>query len=524
MCFSRKILYTDPEKPQKRVVSVNVVVHLIEKEIGGKTMSNNSAEEKATKNVELTLQNGIIGFILPIATVLILVLTGSSILFALLAANIVVAAYSLILGIPWQQVEGSIIKGATGVFTAVLIMMMVGIITGVWMISGSVPTLLYYGLKTISPAVFLPLSFILCILTALATGTSWGTAATMGVALIGVSAGLGIPLPVTAGCIISGAVVGDKLSPLSDTTLLASASTKTYLYDHIVSMFYTTVPVGLVALIIYTVIGLKYAKASTASFESINVLLTGIDSTFNTSVLVLIPPILVLVLSMKKVPALIVFSISIVVSIIWAMLFQGAGFNEIIEVAVNGFTSNTGIESLDNLLTRGGAMSMGFTTFITLMAGMLSGQLDGAGFVGVVMKSFRNLVKSPKGLVFSTLAAVAALMLGGGGQYTALTLPGAVFTDAYKDYDVNSAVLSRSMEDVGTMTECIIPWTTSGVYYPSILGVALTSYMPFAFMAWGSPIIAVINCALGIGLLRATDKVIFRPFLRRSKDAPDAKE
>jgi NhaC family Na+:H+ antiporter len=250
------------------------------------------------KQTNMTLNKALVGFMVPLGVILTLVLTGHDIFIALFVAMVTLVAIGLIFGYKFDFLQNAIMSGGSSVLGAVLIMLMVGILIGVWMSCGSVPAMLYYGLKIIHPKLFLPISFIICVITSMATGTSWGTAGTMGVALMGVAAGIGVPLPLAAGCIVSGAHVGDKLSPLSDTTLLASASTGTKLFDHIVSMLYTTIPGSLICLIAYTIIGWGYGDALLQQnyLSDIETLTSGLAATFNINLLMLIPPLLVIVL------------------------------------------------------------------------------------------------------------------------------------------------------------------------------------------------------------------------------------
>lgn len=465
---------------------------------------------------ELTFSKALIGLLLPVLSIIALVLSGNDIVIALLTANIVAAIFCLVMGFKWQAIEDAMMKGGQMLLGAVLIMILVGITVGTWMASGAIPTLLYFGMKIISPMWFLPVTFILCLLTSLATGTSWGSAGTMGVAMIGVGTGMGIPLPLICGCILSGAVIGDKLSPLSDTTLLASASSGTDLFDHIMSMLYTTVPLGIISIIAYFVCGLKYANAS-MQMENITVLMDGLTSAFNINFLMLIPPIVVLVLSIKRVPAFCSFGLGIILSVIFAIAFQGETLNSVLSAAVGGYTCTSGVEQLDNLLSRGGALGMAQVAFASIMAGMLAGILKHMGILAALLTKLHLIVKSSTSLIVVTVCTCLILMMGGGGQYATLTIPGAAFREFYDDMDVHSGVLSRTMEDVGTMIDCLIPWTVSGIYYSGIFGVATMDYFPFAFMALLSPIFALVNAFLGFGVYYRDDQMAYRPFWRRSK-------
>lgn len=469
--------------------------------------------------VELTFAQAVVGFILPLITILTLVISGVDIMVAMLVAIVVVAVFGLIVGFKWQDVEDAIIDGGKNVLGAVLIMIMVGMLIGIWMSSGTVPSMLYFGLKLINSTFFLPFTLVICVITSLVTGTSWGTAGTVGIALVGVASGLGIPLPIVVGCILSGAIIGDKLSPLSDTTLLASASSGTKLFDHIISMLYTTVPLFIISFIAYGIIGINYAKAN-ADLSNVQVLLNGLDSGFNINLLMLVPLVLVIVLSAKRVPSIAVFGVGIIFSVIWAVIFQDTTIKEVLSVAINGFVSKTGVESLDNLLSRGGAMSMAYIIFTAMMAGMFAGVLRNLNILSTIMNKVMNRIHSAKTLIITTAGTCIALMLGGGGQYTTLTLPGAAFREAYDELDVHSAVLSRTMEDVGTMIDCIIPWTVSGVFYSGLFDVPVMEYFPFVFMALLSPLTSIFNAVVGLGVYYKNDEIKYRPFWRRSKNKP----
>lgn len=462
----------------------------------------------------LTFGQALSGFILPLIAVISLVLTGNNIVIALFAAVLVESFYCLFRGFKWSQIEDALIQGGSGMLGAILIMILVGIMIAVWMASGTIPSLLYYGMKIISPSIFLPVTFLLCMLTALATGTSWGSAGTMGIALIGVAAGMGMPLPLAAGAIIAGAIIGDKMSPLSDSVLLASASSGTPVFDLIPCMFYTTVPLGILCFIIYWILGGRYASGS-MDMEAITTLTQGLNSAFHINPVMLVPLIIVLIMSAKKCPGFLTFTCGILTGILLAVLFQGQSLNQVLNYAVNGYVCESGLESLDSLLSRGGALSMGQIVFASLMAGMFSGSLKYLGTLEVLMSKLKLVVKNSTSLVITTVGVCVLLMLGGGGQYSTLTLPGAAFGDFYKEMDVHSAVLGRTMEDVGTMIEPIIPWTVSGIYYSGLFGVTVAEYFPYTIIAFLSPLLAILNAVLGIGIFHCSDQIHYHPFWRR---------
>lgn len=464
---------------------------------------------------KLSFQTALAGFLIPLAAVIFLVISGADIVIALFSAVLIETVFCLVIRVPWEEINDAMMKGGSGMLGAILIMILVGIMVATWMASGTIPALLYYGTKLITPALFLPVTFILCTLAALATGSSWSSAATMGIALLGIAEGMGMPLPLVVGAIISGAIVGDKMSPLSDSVLLASASTETDIFDLIACLMYTTVPLCIVCLVFFGVSGLKYSGAA-INLEGIAALTDGLLASFTINPIMLLPLLIVLVMSLKKCPSFLAFAAGILSSILIAVVFQGEKFMDVLAYAVNGFHIESGVEAVDRLLNRGGALSMGQVVFASMMAGMFSGLLKNLGILEVLMEKLRLVVKTSRSLIISTVCICALLMMGGGGQYTTLTLPGAAFGKFYEDMDIHSSVLGRTLEDIATMLDPIIPWTVSGIYYSGLFNVPVAAYTPFTIIAFLSPVIAIINALFGIGVFRRNDRVRYNPFWRRT--------
>lgn len=458
-----------------------------------------------TKN-QMTASKALQSFLPAFVVMMILLLSGIDIFIALMIAMAIIVIYSLAIGFKWEYLEQALLNGAKSVLPGSVVIILVGALIGVWIACGSVPAMLYYGLKLINPQFFLPIAFILCCITSMATGTCWGTAGTMGVALIGMAAAIGVPLPMAAGAIISGAHFGDKLSPLSDTTVLASTTAKVNLYDHIVSMLYDTVPITVICLVVYTILGFRYGSSS-ATLDEVNVLMSGLKDLFQINVFMLIPPLVTIVLSVKRVPAIAVFSSSIFLAIAWAMIFQGVNLGEVCNIAISGFVCESNVASLSSLLSRGGTTSMVTSVYTALICGMFSGLLGETGVFEALVGALKKIVKTGRGLTTMTTFTCIFLMVSGGSQYTALTLPGAALHDAYEEYDVHPCVLSRTMENSGTLIGSIIPWDVSAVFLASTLGVSLGEYWCYALLPLLSPVMGLINGWFGIGVFHKNDRV-----------------
>ena len=419
------------------------------------------------KKRELSIGLALFGFFAPLVVLLALIFSGVSIMLGLTAAICVEGLFGVWLGHSWEELEESAMKGIGRVNQTVIVMILIGMLIGVWISAGSVQTMLYYGINLITPKLFLPVAFIICVITSLVTGTSWGTAGTMGIALIGVAQGLEIPVEMAAGAIISGALVGDKLSPLSDTTLLASATSGVKLFDHIMSLMYVTVPASIIALITYTLLGMHHGSAE-ADLSAIQVLSDTLQNSCNLNVFMLIPLLFVLVLSAMRKPTIPVFAGGLVLGCVWAMVFQGATLTEVVTAAISGFVSTTGNADVDSLLSRGGALGMAETIFLCIGAGMFSGIFERTGVLSKLMEYLRRVVKSVGGLVFSLTATGVALMFGGAGQSCTLSLPAIAFGDAFDEMDVNRNVMSRTLECTGTVLGSIVPWDASSILYTAI--------------------------------------------------------
>lgn len=410
------------------------------------------------------------------------------------------AAWSLYKG-GFAPIRNAMNAGITRAFSAIYIFILIGVLIAAYIQSGTVAALIYYGLSFISPTVFLPTGLILCSLMSLATGTSWGTVGTAGIVLIGVGSAMNIPLPVVAGMVVSGAVFGDKMSPISDTTNLAAMSAKTDLYTHIKSMLLTTGPAYLIALGLYTYWGLAYSHHAMPQ-ETIQNLLTAIHQTFTINWICLLPLLTLLLLSFKKISAEPAMMLSAIVAVIIALVLQGKALDTVLTALWSGDKPQTGVENLDNLLSRGGIRSMGWTLFLSLQALALGGILAEFGFLRVLIIGIISGVKRRASLVAATIISCIVGNMSMGEAYMSIILGGQLYADAYDEKDIDRSVLSRSLEEGATLSTPLIPWTTGGAFFAATLNVPTLDYLPYAFLNLLNPIIAIVFAYLGIALFR----------------------
>ncbi len=403
----------------------------------------------------------------------------------------VAAVVGLRAGFTWKEIETGMLNGITNSLQAIVILLIIGILIGVWILSGVVPTLLYYGLKILHPSVFLPATLIICSITSLATGSSWGTAGTIGIALIGVGEGLGFPLPIVAGAVLSGAYFGDKMSPLSDTTNMAPGMVGTDLYTHIKHMAYTTGVSYAITLIIEIVLSFFYGGGQ-ANLESVNQILSGIDAQFSVNLLLLIPPAIVMLLAFRRIPAVPGIVIGILSAGILGAIFQGNTFGGLLSAAYGGYTSSSGIEAVDNLLTKGGFESMMYTVSLVICAMMYGGIMEKTNQLRVVVNVILRKAQSTGALITATVMTAIGSNLILCDQYMSIVMTSKMYAQSYKDKGLHPKNLSRAVEDSATVTANLVPWNSGGAYMTATLGVPTIAYLPFNFFCWISPIVSML--------------------------------
>lgn len=456
--------------------------------------------------------------VLPIIAMILLLGVGYAVLglraeVLMLVSAAVAAVIAMYLGYTWDEIMDSIVGKLSKTMPAIFILIIVGFLIGSWMIGGTIPMMVYYGLKVINPSFLVVTAFLVTAVVSVCTGTSWGSAGTIGVALMGIASGLGAPLPIVAGAVVSGAYFGDKMSPLSDTTNLAPIAAGAKLYDHIAHMFWTTGPGFIICVIVYTIVGIKIGGGiDVGTPEKVTTILSTMQDIFHFNPLVVLPILIVLYGSIRKKPTIPVMLISSAVAMFNAVVFQGFKLTQCFEAAISGFSlSMVNIKGFDasaliadipRLLERGGMISMLTTVLIAFCAYGFAGTLAVTGSLDIVLDRIMRSVKNTFGLVFSTIVScITAVFVTSNGQLSIL-LPGEMFRNTYIKRGLEPRNLSRTLEDSATVVEPITPWTAAGVYMATTLGVPTLQYLPWACICYTGVIFALIWAATGIGIMK----------------------
>jgi len=413
-------------------------------------------------------------------------------------------------GYQWHELEGAIIKGISLALGAVLILFAVGSLIGTWLLAGTVPSMIYYGIGLLEPSVFYAACCVICAIVALSIGSSWTVAATIGVALIGVAKGLELSETITAGAIISGAYFGDKMSPLSDTTNLAPAVAGTDLFTHIRYMSISAIPSFVITLIIFVVIGLNQQVVQTSG--NMDLILNGLNDNFNIHWAMLAPLLVTLGLAIKKVPAFPAVCIGALFGGVWAILFQqgtimilAQGETDVVTANVivvwtalfNGISVSTGNSSLDSLLSGGGMSSMLNTVWLIMTAMTFGAVMEKVGLLKKMVQSLLNAVRGTGSLISTTILTAFGTNILTADQYISIVMPGRMFKEEFKQRGLAPENLSRALEDGGTITSPLIPWNTCGAYMHSVLLVNPLDYFMYCFFNLISPILGIIIASIG---------------------------
>lgn len=423
----------------------------------------------------------------------------------LLFAWLIVVPFAYSIDIPFSQLQESAFEMIKRGMEACVILFAVGALTGAWIASGTVPGIIYVGLKIMSPKIFLVSSMILCSIVSLATGTSWGTIATAGIAMMGIGAGLGIPAGMTAGSVICGAFFGDKISPLSDTTIMSSALAGANVFVHIKHMMYTALPSYLVTMVIFLVFGFKYGGGNT-DMSNVNAVLDSINSVFKVGFVVFIPAIVVLVLLVSQRPSITSIMIGAVVGVVIAVLYQGIDIKFAASTLYEGYSGEFGDEFLNKLLNRGGMTSM-FNLVTIMIAGLgLGGMLREAGVLPAIIKSIATKINSTGSLTLATMATSYITLGIGGSMAFCHVMTATIMEPLYVERRLKPENLSRSMEDAGTMGAPLIPWGASSLYCVEMLQTPYLTFVPYCFLSFFHPIVGAIYGFTGFSMFKYSDE------------------
>jgi len=402
-------------------------------------------------------------------------------------------------GFSWQEIEDSIYKGIRLALPAVVIIILVGLAIGSWMGGGVVATMIFYGLKLLSPELFLVSIALMCAVVSIAIGSSWSTMGTIGIAGMGIGISMGIPAPMVAGAVITGAYFGDKMSPLSDTTNLASGLTGTDLFVHIQHMFYTTIPGLLIALGAYWYMSLGFA-ATDAELAKISTTMTVLENSFVISPWLLLVPLTVIVMVARKIPALPALVAGVVLGFLCQIFVQGDAVAVAVSALQDGYVIETGNSVIDSLFNRGGIDSMMYTVSMTIVAMTFGGVLENTGMLQSIVDKMKGMTKSAKTLIPTTIGSCFLTNATCSEQYISVVVPARMFSKVYRERGLHSKNLSRALEDGGTLTSVFIPWNTCGVFILATLGVGAWEYAPYAILNFVVPILSIIYAITGFSI------------------------
>lgn len=435
---------------------------------------------------------------------------GLPIQFLLIMSAFIASIIAWRVGYTWKDMINSIAQKITSSLPSLLLMVCVGAMIASWMISGTIPLMIYYGIKIIDPQYLFVTAFIVSAIISTFTGTSFGSAGTAGVAIMGTAIALGVPLEIVAGAVVSGAVFGDKLSPFSDTTILAPIAAGSELYDHIKHMLYTTGAATIVCLIVFTVVGLNMDVSEMSSPEVVNQTLKNLEELYNFNLFLLIPPVLIFWGAYTKKPTIPMLLLASVLALVMGMVFQDFSLKTSLQAYVNGFNikmipdaGNIQLaKPIVNLLNRGGLMGMMSTVLLVFCAFSFAGIFSKAGCIDVILERMTKSIKSVGHLITATVGSALFMSIITGSSYLAILIPGEMFQDLYAKFNLEPKNLSRTLEDAGTCAVPIVPWSIAGTYMATTLGVPTFSYLPWAILCYGSMIFAIIYGFTGFGIAK----------------------
>ena len=403
------------------------------------------------------------------------------------------ALMALWLGYEWENIEKFMMEGITRALQSVIILIIIGILVGMWIDAGVVPSMIYYGLQILSPGIFFIACVLICSITSLATGSSWGTMGTMGLALMGIGFGLGMAPGMTAGAVLSGAYFGDKMSPLSDTTNLAPAMAGTDVMTHVKFMLLPTGVTYAICLIFFGVLGFLQHTSGAADLSAVEEICGALQGRFTISPILLLPPVVVIVAVALKVPAIPGIALGILSGAILGLIVQPeCTLGTLLDTGMYGFVPETGVEAVDDLLEAGGLMGMMFSVSLTILAMMFGGIMEATGQLEVIVSKLLKLVKGPASLVALTEVTCVLSNATMPEQYISIVIPGRMYAEEYRKMGLHPKTLSNALEGAGTVTSALIPWNTCGVYIEETLGIGVAQYGPWAVFNWLMPIMNIV--------------------------------
>ena len=409
------------------------------------------------------------------------------------------ALMALWLGYEWENIEKFMMEGITRALQSVIILIIIGILVGMWIDAGVVPSMIYYGLQILSPGIFFIACVLICSITSLATGSSWGTMGTMGLALMGIGFGLGMAPGMTAGAVLSGAYFGDKMSPLSDTTNLAPAMAGTDVMTHVKFMLLPTGVTYVICLIFFGVLGFLQHTSGAADLSAVEEICGALQGRFTISPILLLPPVVVIVAVALKVPAIPGIALGILSGAILGLIVQPeCTLGTLLDTGMYGFLPETGVEAVDDLLEAGGLMGMMFSVSLTILAMMFGGIMEATGQLEVIVSKLLKLVKGPASLVALTEVTCVLSNATMPEQYISIVIPGRMYAEEYRKMGLHPKTLSNALEGAGTVTSALIPWNTCGVYIEETLGIGVAQYGPWAVFNWLMPIINIVLAVPGL--------------------------
>ncbi|MCI8278401.1 MAG: Na+/H+ antiporter NhaC [Staphylococcus xylosus] len=467
--------------------------------IFSRNTKNNSSKHKVKKPL------GFVSAIVTLVTMIAAMLFTVAVLekephIPLLIGTAVAILITMLHGYEFSEVEEMMYKGIRHALPAIVIIILVGLVIGSWIGSGVVATMIYYGLQLIDPRYFLAVVIILCGIVALAIGSSWSTMATVGVASMGIGISMGISPGMVAGAVICGSYFGDKMSPLSDTTNLASGLTGVDLFEHIKHMFYTTIPALVISLIAFFFIGQRFGGRNFDA-KNINDILATMQDNFLITPWLLLIPIIVIALVVVKVPAIPAICVGIILGFFAQIFLQGGSITEALTALQTGYTIESGNKLVDELFNRGGLESMFYTISLTLVAMTFGGVLEYSGMLTALIAVILKVAKSTGSLIASVIISCIGTNFTCSEQYISIIVPSRMYINTFKDKKLHPKNLSRALEDGGTLTSVFVPWNTCGVFIASTLGVSVVEYAPFAILNYTVPIISIIFGYIGFKII-----------------------